>query len=226
MTYLQLCQKVNTIVGMQGSFDSVVGAAGYQATIATMVADAWMDIQNLRRDWSFLKTSVDISTTAGKSEYTIFNILGSNTSTIGSWIPNMFFYNESADQKHLLQNCGYDNYIRESVDQDTQSSPRKYAIDPVDQHIYLNPPDGVYSITGYYYSKPIDMSLQSSPDSYTPIAPVEFHRLIIYQAAAEFSAFLGNGDLFTIYSQKASSLLGDLMRKTIPARRVRTRGIA
>ena len=136
-------------------------------------------------------------------------------------------YNKDADTKLVMLDYGYDRYIRQSIAQNDENEPALYAIDPVDQHLYINPPNATaLNLTAYYYSKPVNMSLESSPDVYIPQSPVEFHSAIVYQAAAEFAAFLGNGDLFTVYSQKASSLVGDLMRKALRKRRVRTRSIA
>jgi hypothetical protein len=223
MTYLQLCQKVNALAGMQGTFSAVTTATGYQATLAEIVADVWVDIQNLRRNWQFMRATVSFSTIVGQSEYTITNIFGSSTSLVANWIGNMILYNKAADDVRALDNYGYDRFILNEKSQDDNAEPSIFAVDPTDKHLYLNPSDAIYSMTAHYFKKAIVLSV----DADVPDAPEEFHRLIAYMATAEFCAGVtGDQGRADKYSKKADVLLGALMRNQIPMKRVRTRGIA
>ncbi len=214
MTYLELCQKVNTLSGMQGTFSSVT-STGYQGTIAALVSAAWEDIQNLRQDWEFLKVETGFSTVVGQTEYTLLNIFGSSTSVVGKYRGIL------GDDARVLQKISYDAYLLKEVDEEDNSEPSRYAIHPTTQSIWMNPASEVEALALHYWRKP--QVLANNTDE--PICPSEFHMAIVYQALVNYGVFLGSGDMFQGYTSRASSIIGDMMRQQIPTRYVRTRPI-
>lgn len=223
-TFLQICKDVNRLAGMQGSFDSVSSASGYQLTLATMVQKAWTDIQNLRKDWDFLRTSETFTTTASQSEYTISNIFGTSVSPVGNWKTDMILYAKDSDNHIPMRQYDYDYYKVSTVDQGTASEPSVFAIDPIDKHLYFNNIDATYTIIAHYYQKPQVLDLTDNND--TPLAPSEFHTAITYRALADFTFFMGDLDKYEKASQQASTIMGSLMRDSIPSRKIQTLGIA
>lgn len=203
---------------MQGTISTVVGATGYEATLVGMVADAWVDIQSARRNWRFMRATEDFTTVAGQSEYTITNIFGTAVSPVGTWVRDMILFNKAADNVIQLRPYDYNAYITNEIDQSTQNEPNLYAVDPVDQHLYINPPNSAYSMTAHYWTKPVILSA----DADVPAAPSEFHNLISYQAAAEFGAFMGNSNVFQMNGLKAKTMMGELKRSQLPSMRIVT----
>jgi len=221
MNFLQICQEVNTMCGMQGSMSTAYGATGYQATLAKAVINAWIDIQNLRREWRFMRKSVTFNTVTSQYEYTLTNIFGpGNPQDIALWVPGMVYY-ASGDANMPLYMYEYDAYKHYDIAAQSNSTPYVYAADPIDRHLYINPPDGIYSITAHYWRTPQILSANTD----TPVLPVQFHRAIVYRAAADFAAFMGNVNEYQVYTQKADSMIGSIMRTEVPAKRVKPKGI-
>jgi hypothetical protein len=203
---------------LQGTFSAVASASGYQALLAAIASDAWVDIQNLRgADWDFLRTSRTFSTVASQTEYTITDILGSATSTIGKWDTKMVLYDDKP-----LKWYDYRYYITSKQDEAGVTKPTLFAIDPVDQHLYINPPAGIYSITAHYFKKPIVLTA----DADVPAGGPEFHFAILYRTIAEMTAVLGNTSVSSLYTQKADAVIGSLLRHSNPAKKVKSPGIA
>ena len=221
MNYLQICQEVNTLTGMQGVFSSASGATGYQATLAKMVQNAWIDIQSLRNDWPFMRDSLTFNTVADQSEYTLTEMFGVGvTQDINVWVPNMVTYTTSG-QLVPLKEVGYNYYNLMQISSQQSTAPSKFAIDPVDKHFYINPPDAVYSITAHYFTKPVTLS--SNTD--TPSLPSAYHKAIVYRAVADFSVFLGNPNNYQSYMQKADAMLGNILRTEYPPKWAKVKGI-
>ena len=217
MNYLQLCQKAHSLCGLQGTFSSVTTTTLYQQTLAKFIAEAWYDIQDLRRDWPFLRASVSFSTVAGQSEYTLTNI---GATDIARWI-DMIYYTDASGGIHELGYMNYDTYILDAMSSKSQSTLDTYAVDPVDKHLYTNVPDAVYTVTGHYITTPTVLAANTD----IPLLPVAFHNLIAYQGAAQMCAFLSNANMYNILIQKADSMMGSLMRSELPSRKMQVRGI-
>jgi hypothetical protein len=218
MTFLQLCQGVNKRTGLQGTFTAVASATGYQAILKEIVADAWVDIQNLRGGtWYFLRDSQTFNTVQSQTEYTITNIFGTSTSPVGSWATNMILYDNDS-----LRWMDYNYYIVSEQSSAAESTPALFAIDPVDQHLYINPPAAVYSITAHYFAKPTVLSA----DADVPLGGSEFHYAILYKATADMALFLGNSGLYQLYNAKADAVIGSLLRHSNPQQKIRNHGIA
>jgi len=141
MDYLTICQKVNSRLGMQGTFTdnslgtTVSSATGYQATIAAYTADAWVDIQLLKDNWDFMRTNVTLTTVASQTEYALTDPAWSATLSVGKWDTDMILYDDRP-----MRWLSYDYYIKSKQDEAGESEPGSFAIDPVDQHFYINPP--------------------------------------------------------------------------------------
>jgi hypothetical protein len=133
----------------------------------------------------------------------------------------MIYWTDSSGGIHKLKYMTYDNYILDAMSAKGQSTLDTFCVDPVDNHLYFNVPDGVYNITGHYITSPV--KLENNTD--VPVLPIAFHNLIAYQGAAQMCAFLSNANMYNILVQKADSMMGSLMRSELPARKMQVRGI-
>jgi hypothetical protein len=218
MTFLQICQKANTLAGLQGTVTATTGVSGYQESLIEFCREAFMDIQDLRKDWPWMRSSVSFNTVANTSEYSLATI---GVTDMARWVPGMILYKNANDEYTQLGSITYDEYILRKVTTSGSSIPSIYALDPVDKHLYLNPPNDVYEIECHYYTLPVELSASAD----TPLLPPAFHMLIAYQGAAHMAAFMGNNNLFGILTAKADAMLGDLMRSENPGKRMNVVGI-
>lgn len=219
MNFLSICQKANALAMMQGTVDDVTVTSGYQETLIEFCAQAWIDIQELRKDWPFMRSSVSFNTVASTTEYSLATI---GVTDLARWVPGMITYINSDSYTSLLRQYSYDQYVLEDVALSDTNLPDVYAIDPVDKHLYLNPPSGAYTIKGHYYTLPVRLAA----DSDTPLLPPAFHMLIAYLGAAHYAGSIGNSNLFQMNTAKYDTMLGMLMRSEMPSKRVRLIGAA
>lgn len=217
MNFLKICQEANRLAGMQGTLSTVALSTSYQYTLVRFVAQAWIDLQNLRKDWFFMRSSVDFNTTAAKTEYTLANM---SVTDVARW--HLITYTDSNSYIQKLDGMSRDQYLLDNVAQEGQGAPRVYAVDPIDKHLYLNPPDGVYAMTCHYITEPVELTGNTDE----PTLPDSYHMLLAYLGAAHMTAFMGNSNLYTDLSFRADVMLGALMRSEVPTRRVKLRGIA
>lgn len=207
-TFLQLCQDVNGLVGLQGSIATVVGTSGYQKELIRRVSKCWEDIQNYRKNWLFNQSSKDFSTVVGQTEYTITDIFTPATvSPVRSFVGII----RNDDQTVLLRIPKL-NYDLQDLSNEPQIKVLQYAIDDVTQSIWVQPPNEIVSLKVYYYN-----NLQTlTADADVPICPSEFHNTIVYKAAAETALFFGSSDLYSLMDQKYRFELGALLRSQNP----------
>lgn len=206
-TFLAICQEVSNIVGLQGTIQSVSTVSGYQATLIQHVKNAYEDIQSYRDEWDFLRDSVDIVLTQGATGSGVF-------SDVQRWDIRHIYYDSTP-----LSIVSHDWYIQTKQSEAAQGRPSIVAQDITTRRLYFNPVDAGYTIVAYYWKVPETLSANTD----VPIIPISYHKLLIYRAAADFSAFIGNGNLYQTYNTKADTLMGKLLRDNNPAKRVTLR---
>lgn len=218
MTYLQLVQKIDALLGSQGVVSSVL-AAGYQGMLAEYTKNAWLNIQALRPDWHFLRTSVSITLTTTSPDYSLADVFPATPTAdpVGTFITDRFLL---AD-KSALTYIPYDQWVLE--DYSTASAPKVFTVHPSTYTGYLsfNAVDGTYVVTCHYFRKPQELTANGD----IPICPSEYHDAIVFTALADIAAFLGNSEVYSIASVRADNLVGALMRSQNPAKRVKVRSI-
>ena len=225
MNFLTICQEVNKLVGLQGNILSVTTVSGYQATLVKYVQNAYDDIQNLRDQGDFLKSSVSISLVAGTTTYTIediFNLTPTQVTAqynpLAAWDTKKFFYSTS-----VLSYVPYEWFTLYDYASNAASTPSYFTIGLFDsgyRNLIFAPVSGPFSVTAFYYKKAQELDANTD----IPSLPEEFHRLIVYRAAGDFAGFIGNGNLYQLYNQKADVLLSKLMRTNNPSKKISLRG--
>lgn len=213
-TFLEIAQTVDKILGTQGNINTVE-SPDYHVLLAEHVRNSWVSIQNLRQDWEFLRTSVDVNLTVGKIEYTTFDIFGVTADPVGKWDTRYLLYD-----KDPLIYVDYNNYILEDWDTDS-NEPKRFTFHKNSNHLYFNTPDKAYTVTAYYYQKP--QVLKENTD--TIICPDEFIYAVIYKTCASIGMYLGIPEIYQYYSVLASQEIGAMMRKENPGKEINVRGI-
>ena len=218
MTYLELCARANQMAGLQGTITAVASVTGYQQNLVDYVAEAYEDLQNMRTDWRFMRSNVTFNTVQGTTEYSLSTI---GITDHGRWLDNIA-YADSNGYLIRLRPQNYDRFLLEETGNTVQSKPFKYTEDPVDRHLYINEPDGVYAITAHYMTKAVVLAL----DADVPLLPSQFHLLIAYLGAMKMANFMGNTNMYSKLQVDADYLLGSMMRSELPPKKMRVVGIA
>ena len=214
-----MAQKVRQLVGMQGTGPSSVDATGSDAIFLEVVKNAWTDIQNYRPEWKWLRANKTFNLVAGTSTYTPAAIFGP-TNRFKSWY-NDTFYILVSGKKTPLRFLEYDVFRYYHINDSTQTTPNEFTIRPNDSAVLFTLPDSNYGIDCDY--KKTVQSLTLATD--IPECPEDYHMLIVYEALARYAISIGAGYLYDEYNQKASELLGALLREQNPRKIFKVRGI-
>ena len=218
MNFLQICQEANRLASMQGTVSDVTVTTGYQVNLINHVVNAWVNIQNYRNDWPFMRSSGTFNTVAGTTSYTLSSEGISDLKRFA-----YLTYEDSNGNQVRIKKISYDEYVLRNIDQRSNSAPTVFAEDLVDRHIiYMNPPDDAYTITVHYYTEPVELSA----DSDIPKLPVSYHNLIAYMAAMYMCHEYGNANLYDKNRESADHMMGNLLRDHLPSKRMKVRGIA
>jgi hypothetical protein len=88
MNFLALFQRLKTECGVSGSTPTtVVGQAGEYGRLVSWVNSAWMDIQMMRQDWDWMRTTATFPTVTGQPIYTTTQI---GLTDFGKWARDTF----------------------------------------------------------------------------------------------------------------------------------------
>jgi hypothetical protein len=224
MNFLQICQEANRLAGMQGTLSTVAVSSGYQEILVTYCKDAFYDLQEYRKDWPWMRSSSTFNTVASDYEYSLQDIVNlGNSIDIARYVPGGIYVQDlSSSERSPLDYLPYDTYLYRNIDQADTGTPSLYALDPVDKHIYINPPDQAYTIEVHYYTLPVTLD----EDADIPLLPPAFHILISYMGAARMAGFMGNSGLAAELTVAADNQLGMLLRSENPGKRMIVRGAA
>ena len=222
MTYLELCQEVRARMGIQGSGPStVVATTDLERDIVEAVRDAWLDIQNHREDWDWMRATASFNMVAGTTTYNKATIGGGASHRINKYIKNRFWLNDGSNYSRMvyLQEDNFDNLYKNDS---TQNQPYNFTIRRVDGTIAVSPPDSAYACTIDYYKQPQELTA----DANEPEIDEHWHNLIIYLACQKLSASIGSATTAMEFGQAYAVMLGQLMRSQLYKKSVKMVGIA
>lgn len=188
MNFLQLCQAValdsGTVAGVP-SFTTVTGATGRVKQVVGWTRDAYIDIQNERNDWRWMRRSFAAQLVIDQIEYTAAEL---GVTDLGSWLPdvpsvgfrNITIYEDGLqEQEGEITEIPYElfrqRYQRGSHD---ANKPTDWAISPLDRLLFGNKPDKAYWVRGEYYMAPEELAA----DADEPSMPSRYHRVIVQEA--------------------------------------------
>ena len=214
MNFLQICQRVNDVVGFQGQITDVT-ASGYQAVLTTAVQDSYQDIQRYRPDWEFKKARRSINVSDLQTTYTLQDLWGTDT-------PDLALYEYINYDFRRMEFIPYEEFVLIDFGDYTPSKPRTYTIEPASKSLIIEPVDQVYTLD-LHYIRELDVLTANTS---VPVIPERHHQLIVYMAIMKLSTYVGNATLYDTYSVMTATGLGQLMREENPAKVIRKRPIA
>ena len=187
MNFLELCKAVardsGTVAGIP-SFTTVAAVTGRVEQVVGWTAQAWVDIQNERNDWKWMRRTFDKPLLAATAAYTPASW---SLDRVSRWLPDrinyrtMSLYDPSigrADEVKLRE-ISYDKW-RDMYDMGVHDNqrPSHWAVSPTNELLFGPTPDKVYNVRGEYRLKPQILAL----DADVPEMPDDYHMLIVGEA--------------------------------------------
>ncbi|MDA8260585.1 MAG: hypothetical protein M0Z99_33960 [Betaproteobacteria bacterium] len=192
-TNLQLCADLRQEATDTGTGPTtVVGQTGELGRYVKWIKDAWVDIQNHRPDWLWMRKSFTVPTVASTGEYA-YNATGLVDTVSGTAISRWSRWYRY-EFKIYLASTGVSgetpliwlpwNVFRRIYRYGTQNDgpPVHVSVDPTGKFCLGPKPDAVYTVGGDYQLGPQEMTA----DADVPEMPSRFHRLIVYEALSRY----------------------------------------
>lgn len=194
MNFLALAQKLVEKGGIAGTGPtSVIGQTGELKRAVNWINEAWLNIQELREDWDWMRGSVSFQTVPQQATYTQQQ---AGITDLAEWLMNTSFCsfrtydtNVGPNSEIFLNYITYDNYRDTYLYGNMRQSyarPLYITVTP-DMSIALGQiPDSTnYTIVGDYFKTPTQMVENTD----TPNLPDRFHMLIVYLALMYYGEY-------------------------------------
>lgn len=166
---------------------AVTGQTGALRRITQYVADAWLEIQTARRDWTFRWAEFSKTLTAGSQVYNLQTAIAGGQILLST---NQFTIEKASDNttRHrltLLDYSYFENLYGAQVIQ--AGNPLYMAIQPDGQNVKFDVTlDADYILKGKYLTAP--QTLAANTDTPTGL-PDAYHLAIFYRALMKWAEF-------------------------------------
>lgn len=214
-TYLQLCQRLRQEGGISGSDATVVSAAGEWKRLCDWISQAYIEIQEDRPNWEWMRATKSFATIANQAEYAYASAPISITS-FSRWRDNSFrIYSTNVGDEHQLTQMAYDDFrelYRIGNDTISYAYPSVISVSPTKSLFLALPPDAVYTVTGEYYAAPTILAA----DADTPAMPARFHLAIVYKAMMYLGGYEAASEIYQRGEKGYREMYGRLMDDQLP----------
>lgn len=200
MTFLELVQRLMLECKVSGSISTVVNQTGENLAYVTWINQAWLDIQNWRRDWlwmrstSFQSGGMSFTTVAGQAVYPLglgAGTVGVASASFGDWLRETFRCYTTASgiqtDEMLIGWLDYDDWRNAYMlgpMRAVQTRPVIMAISPNKSICVGPPPTSAYTITGDYETRP---TLMAVADASEPTGlDTQYQMAIVYKAMIDY----------------------------------------
>ncbi len=192
MNYLQLCVRLREEADISGGGPtSVLNQSGQLKNITNWIQQSWIDIQQKRPNWEFMRSEFTFDTVIGQRDYEAA-VLATPITDLKLWDLESFLVYDKAlgelDQKKII-NISY-SYWRDVYRAQMNARPTnriQYMTRLPDNKIRFEPsPDAIYTIDGEY--KRSTQTFTDDLDVPTNL-PEDFHALIVWGALKYYALF-------------------------------------
>jgi len=178
-TFLQLCQAVARESGTLDASQpaAVTGQTGRLQKIVSWVSDAWVEIQNSRNAWAFMRKEFTGSLVINQARYTAGNF---TITDHAEWVGDVTLHtNGSNADEGPLSLISWQEW-KSKFDRGEQFSQRPihYAVSPDNKLCFGPIPDAVYTVRGEY----IKTAQVLAANGDVPGIPDRFHNTIVWKA--------------------------------------------
>jgi len=222
MNYLQLAQRLAVECGVAGGGPaSVLGQTGMYQKLVNWTNDAWVEIQGMHDNWSWMRQPFTFETVASTGDYLPASITNTVTSSLMTdlryWWKDTFRCQKKSigvqDEQWLVEweYQVFRNTYRFNVQ--VNGRPVVFAIKPNGKAVMLGQiPDDVYQISGEYQTLPTSMTA----DADVPAAPTHLHLAIVYKAMQFYGLFEAAPEVLSKGITEFSRLMNQLEREQLP----------
>ena len=199
-TFLNLCKDLRRELDISGTGPAtVVGQTGDLGNIVEWIDQAHIDIQNRRNgNWRWMRRPYTIQTVADDASYDSSEftdvLAAAPIDRFSRWRmvdsedpPKLFLTSAGVGTERWTVWTQWD-WFKHLYEIGTQNSgaPVFVSSDPQDQMVFGPPPNGIWTVTGDYWRSPQVLSDGVTPDDEVPEMPVQFHKLIVWEAMIHY----------------------------------------
>lgn len=216
MTFLQMVQRLRQESGTTGAAPATtINQGGDIKSLCDWISTAWMDIQNSKPDWLFMRQSMQFNSVAGQQSYTATQAA---ISSLGSFKLDSFrqfsvAQGYSSEQRlHFLPFDQFRDMYQFGTMRTVQQMPVTFTIDPSKNFLLGPVPDGIYTINGEGYAMPTEFAL----DADRPTLPAQFHMAIVWRALMYYGQKEAAPEAYTHGQNEYLRLMGRLYVDQLP----------
>ena len=216
MTFLQLVQRLRQESGTSGSPPATtVAQTGDMRRLVDWISTAWMDIQNDKQDWFFMRQPVSFNSVAGQQSYTttqagIASFANFKIDSFRQFNPAMGYGSEQ--RLNFLPYDDFRDLYQYSSMRTTSQMPVIFSVDP-QKNFLLGPiPDQVYTINGEGYAMPTEMVA----DTDRPTLPGQYHMAIVWRALMYYGQFEAAPEAYSHGQVEYTRLMNRLYSDQLP----------
>lgn len=201
MNFLELCRRVREEVGYSGNGpSSVIGQVGEMGRLVNKVNSAWLEIQQSRTNWRFMRKQITATVAAGSPTLTIADM-------------------KSVDKDSFAVVDGITRSQLTHISRDamrwrvtTPGRPTVYYAERGLVSLWPTPAEATV-ITGEYYTVPV---LMASDNNAAPTMPEEYHEAIVWLAVRNLGAFEESGNTYTHASTEYQRIFNRMLKNETP----------
>lgn len=208
MNRLALAQRIALECAVSGTLTTTLNTTGEQLRVVTWCDQAWNDVQTKHDDWNWMRSSnllgagMSFVTVAGQASYPLGSTPGTcgvPLANFGKWARDTFrCYTTTVgtNDENMLDPIDFDawrNVYMYGANRSVQTRPVAVAIGP-DESVCVGPPsNGLYTVTGDFFTAPTIMAA----DTDIPIGlPVAQHMLIVYSAMMSYAGYEAASEVY------------------------------
>lgn len=185
--------------------------------LVNWINTAWVDIQNERDDWQWMRAATSFTTVASQATYTTAQC-GIAAGSFSAWARDTFRSFTTAVGTRSEVSMDYldyedwrDGYFIGAL-RDTQAQPMVVSITPA-KTLALGPvPAAGYTVTGDYYTNPVEMAANAD----TPSMPGRYHMAIIYRAMMHYGMYESAPEVHQRGEIEFNKLMRRVLRDQLP----------
>lgn len=185
MNFLQLCQRLarssGTVAGVP-NMTTLAGATGRVAQVKDWVSQAYLDIQNERTDWLWMRKEFEKPLTIGEIRYTdtAWSLQVAQWLPDTDWHRNITIYETGKqEQEGAIEFIAWAEFRRRYlIGVHDANKPTAWSVSPQGELCFGNKPDKAYIVRGEYRMKPEILTA----DADVPDMPERHHHIIVSEA--------------------------------------------
>ena len=215
MTYLELVNSLVELADISNApLATVQSQTGINLRAKNWVKQAWIDIQNLHADWTFLRQDLSFVSSASQS-YTLADMGATNLRKFDMESLRIYLTASGVSDEQYVIPQEWENFRNIYLYGARQTGrPNTFAIDPATKSLYFSSAPGTgYTTTGYYWRTPVTLSA----DADEPAMPDEFHMAIVYRALMKYAGFESAPEAKMEAVENYSALMSALEMDQLPA---------